>query len=42
MKHPNKRGNETGETMGTVLSRALISITVTIINFWGKAKQKRR
>lgn len=40
MKHPNTHGNKTGETIGTVFSRALVSITVTIINFWGKAKKK--
>ena len=38
-----KRSNKPcGEMLGTVLSRALISITVTIINFWGKSNQKWR
>ena len=39
MRQPDKRG---GETLGAVFSRALVSITVTIINFWGKAKKNRR
>ena len=37
-----KHGKDGGETLGAVFSRALISITVTIINFWGKTKKKRR
>ena len=31
-----------GMTIGETISKALITVTITVINFWGKSKKKRR
>ena len=42
MKMRRTKDHDSG-SLGAVFSRALISITVSIINYWGKSgKQKRR
>ena len=38
MKHP--KPDTSGSTIGSTFTRALVSITVTFINLWGKSRKK--
>ena len=40
MRIPNYKQSRTG--IGDSLTRALISVTITVFNIWGKSKKKRR